>query len=1218
MTTPGHAEEPISLAGTGTLLGTTKLQEAIDKFAATVEKLEKVATQLQSVAGKGGNAGGATATGYGLLGAAAGGPRTANAGGPVFSQAQLRQLGISNAAPPSGAASVGNALGQIFGGSGGGMSAGGVVTGASGGGPTGFASQLAQQFSPTSYQAPGSGASPSGTAIAGNANAGGARFTTISGAKVPSGPGSIAGVPRNVVGGVLGAVATLANFGAGQLGQQVDLNAYVGTQLMTSSSGGNMTNKANQIRNQALGGSMGNASGNMNAIAFGVQDALQGQASINAVSGFGGYNLPSYAQGYQSAAQTAAYGYGVANPSQGYAAAGQFAEQMLSPDQSMRMKMMGIQKTPLTFGGGSNPSGVVNQSVLQRMSGGRGYTPKQLGFTFRQGGIGTMDIEAMLGTPGQDTTQVQSYEQELMMQNKADIKYGDTRANQLISQAAKGNTGAQNQLQAAGIPRTSVQDIKNLGATKSARSSDIAQSFDAGLQAATSALTSFNKILNSIANTAIGKAVLGYGGGAAGGLSSLTNPSNIIGGLGSGAELFGGAQLAKKFLGGGGGSSGSGVAADAATGEAVEGGAATGAVTTTQLATLLPIAVSAATLAAFTEYHGFGTNHSETLWQLGDNPQQGNSWDSQFSTGKGSTAMNSWAKLFQDVSTAGGGKVNKQGKTTQPGVVGSILSTAFDPFHELVPGMARGGVIPGYAPGKDTEHTMLSKGESVLTPEATAGVGGKKTIDAINQKFTGYRTGKEPGYAAGGMAGDQGVAQFAERWVGIIPYGAAPGVPYKGDIEGDWLDWSKGRLPNAHTDLDCGGFVNMVYEETGLRKHGGAIDVIGLKAWGKEVKDPQIGGFGSISSQHVELIVGENKTVQSSMPGQKVNYGDFGGLTNFYIPPQGFQGARVGPGGGAPSSTTPSTTSSATDASGLGLDPGTYGSSDELSNIAGALLGGIGAGPSPTAQSSNPSKNTTSPAPGQGAGAAGPGLTNYIKAVLKGIGAPASGANITSMTDWGGKESIYPGGPGKGGKWNEWNTIVKMPGSTNYNNLGGGMGVQNYPSETEGIQATVKTLEMPNFHAIVSQLRTGKGLMGTGPWNAELGHWSGGGYTQVATGTRSAPRGMAWVGERGPELIPMAGGEQVYSAAQSQHLAEQSAKAPATPWTSILGQSFSSPPTAGAQAGASQAVFNFGDIVISGASGNGDQMASDFIHALQGKLAQEKLLLTIAQGQKLG
>lgn len=44
---------------------------------------------------------------------------------------------------------------------------------------------------------------------------------------------------------------------------------------------------------------------------------------------------------------------------------------------------------------------------------------------------------------------------------------------------------------------------------------------------------------------------------------------------------------------------------------------------------------------------------------------------------------------------------------------------------------------------------------------------------------------------------------------------------------------------------------------------------------------------------------------------------------------------------------------------------------------------------------------------------------------------------------------------------------------------------------------------------------------------------------QYASGTTSAPAGLAWVGENGPELMRMRGGERVYNAEQSRRIAEQ-------------------------------------------------------------------------------
>jgi len=73
---------------------------------------------------------------------------------------------------------------------------------------------------------------------------------------------------------------------------------------------------------------------------------------------------------------------------------------------------------------------------------------------------------------------------------------------------------------------------------------------------------------------------------------------------------------------------------------------------------------------------------------------------------------------------------------------------------------AAGGVLPGYAPGKDTVPAMLSPGEGVLTPEATKAVGGKPTIDALNKKHAGTRISQERGsFGPYGFA-DGGVTEY--------------------------------------------------------------------------------------------------------------------------------------------------------------------------------------------------------------------------------------------------------------------------------------------------------------------------------------------------------------------------------------------------------------------------------------------------------------------------
>lgn len=72
---------------------------------------------------------------------------------------------------------------------------------------------------------------------------------------------------------------------------------------------------------------------------------------------------------------------------------------------------------------------------------------------------------------------------------------------------------------------------------------------------------------------------------------------------------------------------------------------------------------------------------------------------------------------------------------------------------------ADGGVLPGYAPGRDTVPALLSAGEGILVPEAVRGLGPQFVHDA-NRHFSGgrARSGGGPGFADGGVVGAIGSA----------------------------------------------------------------------------------------------------------------------------------------------------------------------------------------------------------------------------------------------------------------------------------------------------------------------------------------------------------------------------------------------------------------------------------------------------------------------------
>lgn len=112
----------------------------------------------------------------------------------------------------------------------------------------------------------------------------------------------------------------------------------------------------------------------------------------------------------------------------------------------------------------------------------------------------------------------------------------------------------------------------------------------------------------------------------------------------------------------------------------------------------------------------------------------------------------------------------------------------------------------------------------------------------------------------------------------------------------------------------------------------------------------------------------------------------------------------------------------------------------------------------------------------------------WIKDLLAALGAPATSANIASITDWMAHEE-------PSSDWSHWNnpmnTTLRLTGSQSENSVG----VQSYPSLSEGLQATVSTLNNGNYGDILLQLRAGNGLRS----GAEHGllTWSGQAYSSV-------------------------------------------------------------------------------------------------------------------------
>src|SRR5215831_18398395 len=105
------------------------------------------------------------------------------------------------------------------------------------------------------------------------------------------------------------------------------------------------------------------------------------------------------------------------------------------------------------------------------------------------------------------------------------------------------------------------------------------------------------------------------------------------------------------------------------------------------------------------------------------------------------------------------------------------------------------------------------------------------------------------------------------------------------------------------------------------------------------------------------------------------------------------------------------------------------------------------------------------------------GFTGWAQGVLRGIGAPATPGNLKFLNAWQQAE-------GGGASFNPLNTTQPAGGAGSYNSVG----VRNYRSPQQGVQATVRTLLNGHYDEIVSGMRSGAhpaqlaAAVGASPW----------------------------------------------------------------------------------------------------------------------------------------
>jgi len=90
---------------------------------------------------------------------------------------------------------------------------------------------------------------------------------------------------------------------------------------------------------------------------------------------------------------------------------------------------------------------------------------------------------------------------------------------------------------------------------------------------------------------------------------------------------------------------------------------------------------------------------------------------------------------------------------------------------------------------------------------------------------------------------------------------------------------------------------------------------------------------------------------------------------------------------------------------------------------------------------------------------------DFYKSILTCIGAKPTKSNLMFMYAWRQAE----GGKAKN---NPFNTTQKWPGATNYNSVG----VKNYQTQQDGIQATCKTLKNGRYEKVIQGFKNDVGL----------------------------------------------------------------------------------------------------------------------------------------------
>ena len=209
-------------------------------------------------------------------------------------------------------------------------------------------------------------------------------------------------------------------------------------------------------------------------------------------------------------------------------------------------------------------------------------------------------------------------------------------------------------------------------------------------------------------------------------------------------------------------------------------------------------------------------------------------------------------------------------------------------------GAAGGAIVPGYGPGRDTIHAMLSPGEGILVPEAVKAIGPKHIMD-INKRFSSGRRSAGPGTGAGFSGG--GIPSFAGGGVATAGGGFQNLGPWVDARYGDTVAAGVNMVTKALTDA-----INAAVAAAKAAAAGGGDIVADAKSWIGKIPyvwgGTTLGPAGADCSGFVQAIYarhGINAPRTSEAQGAWVKRGGAtpGGLAFYHSPAGGADPGHV-------------------------------------------------------------------------------------------------------------------------------------------------------------------------------------------------------------------------------------------------------------------------------------------------------------------------------------